>query len=183
LTGGVNFTADFLGLGLVELTVIALLQFFLQVKNFVLESQLVDLVLGLERKNLVVSVLTESGSVVALQIHFLDFINSFTDLTTVNFINAHLVAELLAPDVDIVTENLVLGLEVVVFLESGLASVFQEFYLVLVLTHLGGCGSDSFELLVLLSQLIFEFLLSITQNHQVSEKNKRYKTKFREGFN
>ena len=92
LTCGINFLADTLSLGLVELTVVALLQFFLQVKNFVFKSQFVDFVLGFEGKNLIVSVLTESGSVVALQIHFLDFVNSFADLTTVDFVNAHLVA-------------------------------------------------------------------------------------------
>lgn len=66
-----------------------------------LKRELINLVLRLQRKDLIMSVLAEAGAVISSHIKFLNIINSFVDLTAVAFIHTGLVLKLLAPSVDI----------------------------------------------------------------------------------
>ena len=77
-----------------------------------------------------------------------------------------MVAELLAPDIDFVTKGLILSLKIVKFSESNLNFVLKKFYLVLVVSHLGGGWSDSFKVLVSFLELLTELFLLITEDHK-----------------
>jgi fumarate reductase subunit C len=96
------------GLGLVELAVVTFLEFLLQVKNLVLESELVNLVLSFQGQNLIVGILAETLTIVSIRVEFLDVLNIPTNLTTIGFINALLVVQSLAPRINISPQVLVL---------------------------------------------------------------------------
>jgi len=130
---GVLSSVEALGLGLVEFTFITFIQLFLEVEDLVLECELVDLVLGLEGEDLIVGVLAEALAIVSLLVKLLDVINILVDFTVVTFVDSGLVSELLAPNVDVLSQGLVLGLQVVQSDEGLVTSVFEELDLMLVL--------------------------------------------------
>jgi hypothetical protein len=167
LSAGAVLYFDTFGLGLLEFAVVTLLKLLLQVEDFVLKSELVDIVLSLQGQNLIVGVLAEALAVVSEAIDFLDFVDVFTNFFVVDFINAPLVAELLSPGVNLLAERLILRLELVKLSQSLLASIFEELDLVLVLGHLGSGRSNLLERLLLFTELLSKFLLLVAEDHQV----------------
>lgn len=100
-----------------------------------LEGKLIDLVLSLEGKDLIVSILAEARTVISLGIKLFDVVNSFVDFTAVSLVDTRLVLQLFAPGVDVFPQNLVLGLQSVQLDRTVLATVLKQFYFVLVLAH------------------------------------------------
>lgn len=137
-------------LGLVQLGIVTLLQFLLQVHDLVLKSELIDFVLSFQSKNLVVGVLAETLSVVRLRVQFLDFLHSLVDLAAIALVHTVLVTQLLAPDVDFVAEGLVLRLQVVELVKGLLATVLVQLNFVLFLLELSIGGAVFFDLLAFL---------------------------------
>lgn len=133
LSAGAVLNLDTFGLGLFKLAVIAFLKLLLQVENLVLKSELVNLVLSLEGKDLIVGVLAETLAVVSETVDLLDVVDVLSDLTVVSFVDAPLVAQLLSPGIDLLAERLVLRLEFVKLSESLVTSILEELDLVLVL--------------------------------------------------
>jgi len=124
-----------LSLRLFKLSVVTFVKLFLQVKDLVLEGKLIDLVLSLEGKDLIVSILAEARTVISLGIKLFDVVNSFVDFTAVSLVDTRLVLQLFAPGVDVFPQNLVLGLQSVQLDRTVLATVLKQFYFVLVLAH------------------------------------------------
>jgi hypothetical protein len=124
-------------------------------------------VFAFQSKDLVVGILAEPGTVVGGLAVVLDLSDLLLDLALVVLVDTSLVFELLAPDVDLSAESLVLSLQVVVLLKRGLAAVLQTLDLALVLVGLSSGGTHSVKLLLLLFELFTELLLVVLENHQV----------------
>ena len=116
---------DSLGLGLVEFGVVALGQFLLEVENLVLESKLVDLVLGFQGQDLVVCVLAETLSIVRLLIELFDVVNGLLNFVVVAVVDPDLVSQLLTPDINLLSERLVPRLQIIELGVGFLAPVLQ----------------------------------------------------------
>jgi hypothetical protein len=134
VVGGLNIEA--LSLGLVKLRVVTLGKLLLQIENLVLKGELVNLVLGLQGEDLIISILAEALAVVCRRVQLLNVLNSFVDLARVALVDARLVMQLLAPGVDVLAEGLVLRLQIVQLGGGLLASVLEELDLVLILSRL-----------------------------------------------
>jgi hypothetical protein len=134
VVGGLNIEA--LSLGLVKLRVVTLGKLLLQIENLVLKGELVNLVLGLQGEDLIISILAEALAVVCRRVQLLNVLNSFVDLARVALVDARLVTQLLAPGVDVLAEGLVLRLQIVQLSGGLLASVLEELDLVLILSRL-----------------------------------------------
>jgi len=134
VVGGLNIEA--LSLGLVKLRVVTLGKLLLQIENLVLKGELVNLVLGLQGEDLIISILAEALAVVCRRVQLLNVLNSFVDLARVALVDARLVTQLLAPGVDVLAEGLVLRLQIVQLGGGLLASVLEELDLVLILSRL-----------------------------------------------
>jgi hypothetical protein len=134
VVAGLNIEA--LSLGLVKLRVVTLAKLLLQIENLVLKGELVNLVLGLQGEDLIISILAEALAVVCRRVQLLNVLNSFVDLARVALVDARLVMQLLAPGVDVLAEGLVLRLQIVQLGGGLLASVLEELDLVLILSRL-----------------------------------------------
>ena len=134
VVSGLNIEA--LSLGLVKLRVVTLGKLLLQIENLVLKGELVNLVLGLQGEDLIISILAEALAVVCRRVQLLNVLNSFVDLARVALVDARLVTQLLAPGVDVLAEGLVLRLQIVQLGGGLLASVLEELDLVLILSRL-----------------------------------------------
>lgn len=150
---------------LIELRIITLSKFLLQIENLVLESKLIDLVLCLQGQNLIIGILAEALAIVGLLIEFLDLVNTLGNFAVVSLVNAVLVFQLLAPRVDILSEVTVLSLQIIQSVESFLTSILKKFDLVLITAHLGRSWPNCLQMLTLLLELISELLLLVTQDH------------------
>jgi hypothetical protein len=111
------------GLGLIELAVVTFLKLLLQVKNFVLERELVNLVLSFQGQDLIVCVLAEALAIVSIRIKLLDVVNIPANFTTIYFIYTLLVVQSLTPCIDILPQRFVLWLKFVKLCQSLFASV------------------------------------------------------------
>jgi len=96
-----SFLSDTLRSSLVEIVVVTLLEFALQVKNSDFESLFVFFVLLLKSENLVVSFLTEALSVVGKVVQLLDLLDGVVDFTHVALVDSRLVSKLLSPHVNL----------------------------------------------------------------------------------
>lgn len=132
-----------------------------------LKGELVNLVLCFQSEDLIVGVLAEAGAVKSLLVKFLNVVNGLVDLAVKALVDATLVAQLLSPDVDLVSQDLVLGLEGVQLDGLFLAAVLKHLDLSAVLQVLGGGGTHVFEVALPFSQLFTEFLLLVGQDHKV----------------
>jgi hypothetical protein len=116
---------------------------------------------------LIVSLFTETLSVVRQIIELFDLFNSVVDLTHISLVNSCLVAELLSPNVNLASQNLILCLKIIVFGQGRFQFIFKKLDFMLVLSHLGSCWSDSFEELLLFGKLFSQFFLLVTQDHHM----------------
>ena len=71
-TNSFNLVSHTLALGLIKLTVVAFLKFFLQIKDLVFKCKLVDFVFSFKSKDLIVSVLTKALTIVSSSVCYLD---------------------------------------------------------------------------------------------------------------
>lgn len=108
LSAGAVLNLNTLSLGLLKLAIVTLLELFLQVEDLVLKSELVNLMLSLESKNLVVGVLAEALAIVSASIESSDFLYLLIDLAAVDLVDARLVAKLLTPCINLLSKSLVL---------------------------------------------------------------------------
>ena len=82
----------------------------MQISNLSLKCELVDLVLGLQCKDLVVGLIRTTSSSLRNVAQLLDGFTSLLDLVSVTFIYAVLNVLLLAHDIDVFAESLVVRL-------------------------------------------------------------------------
>jgi hypothetical protein len=163
---GGNFVlcGQVLGASAVEVVVIALLQLLLQVHDAVLEGELVNLVLGFESQDLVVSLLRAARAGLGQVVQLLNGFDSVADLTIITSVDAVLDELLLAHDIDLFAGVLVGRLDVVV-LDQGLVElVLEKLDLGLLLSHLGTAGSVLLETLLLFGQIDEVVLILVLQD-------------------
>lgn len=115
-----SFLSDTFRSSLIEIVVVTLLEFALQVKNSDFESLFVFFVFLLKSKNLVVSFLTEALSVVGKVIQLLNLLDSVVDFTHVALVHSRLVAKLLSPHINLSSKHFILSLQIVVLSQSRL---------------------------------------------------------------
>jgi hypothetical protein len=87
------------------------------------------------------------------------------DLALVALVHAVLVALLLAPDINLLAEGLVIRLEVIELNEGLVELVLEQLDLVLVLSHLSGGGASA-ESSSAFSELILSLFVLVFENHQ-----------------
>jgi hypothetical protein len=122
-----------------------------------------------ERKNLVVSFLTKTLSIISQIVELLDLLHSVSNLTSVALVNSGLVSELLSPDIDLASKHFVLRLQIVEFCQRGVEFVFKKFNLVLVLSHFRRSWSDLLEIFLLFLKLLSKFLFLVAEHHHMSK--------------
>ena len=130
-----------------------------------LKSELVNLVLGLEGEDLIVGVLAETLAIVGRSVQLLDVINGFVDLATVALVDARLVAQLLAPGVNVLTQGFVLRLQVIELSRCLFASVLKKLDFMLIFSRPSSRRSDSLEVLFTLLKLLTQLFLLVAQDH------------------
>ena len=164
---GLTLSFDSFALGGIKLGVVALSKLLLEVEDLVLESEFVNFVLCLKCKNLIVGILAEAGAVICLLIKFLNLINSLIDLTTVAFVHTGLVSELLAPDVNVFSQQLVLRLKSVELDSGVLASIFEKVDFMLVFSHLRGGWTNGLQVTFLFFELFAQLFFLVGKYHKV----------------
>jgi hypothetical protein len=130
----------------------------------VLEGELVNLVLGFESQDLVVSLLRAARAGLGQVVQLLNGFDSVADLTIITSVDAVLDELLLAHDIDLFAGVLVGRLDVVV-LDQGLVElVLEKLDLGLLLSHLGTAGSVLLETLLLFGQIDEVVLILVLQD-------------------
>ena len=175
----VDLLSNTLGFRLLKLRVVAFSKLLLQNLNFAFKCLLVFSVFAFQSEDLVVGILAEPGAVVGGLAVVLDLTDLLLDLTLVVLVDTRLVFQLLAPDVDLPAESLVLSLQVVVLLQGSLATVLQTLDLTLVLVCLGSGGTDSLKLLLFFFELFTQLLLVVLEDHQVPIQTNGYEIQTR----
>ena len=89
------------------LYLVLVLELLLQISNFSLKCELIDLVLGFQGEDLIVGLIGTTSSSLSDVAQFLDGFTGLLDLVSVTFINAGLNILLLAHDVNVFAETLV----------------------------------------------------------------------------
>lgn len=77
-----------------------------------LKSELINLVLGFQSQDLIISILTETLSIISSSVKFLNVINSFPNFAVIAPIHSALVLKLLPPSVNVFSQTLVLRGEI-----------------------------------------------------------------------
>ena len=119
----------------------------------------------LKRQDLVVGLLRDALALVGRVVELLDMLDGGGDLTLVALVHAVLVTLLLAPDINLLAEGLVIRLEVIELNEGLVELVLEQLDLVLVLSHLSG-GWASAESSSAFSELILSLFVLVFENHQ-----------------
>ena len=92
------------------MVIVLFLQLILEIHDLVLEVELVDVVLCLQGKDLVLSLLRASLAGLGQVVELLDTINDGPDLAVISVVNLILHILLLAADINLLTKTLVLTL-------------------------------------------------------------------------
>jgi len=87
-----GFDINTLSFGSINFWVVTLSKFFLKIENFVLKSEFINLVLSFQGKNLVICVLTESLTIIRLQVKLLDIVDGLANLAVETLIYAALIS-------------------------------------------------------------------------------------------
>jgi len=142
LSGGRDGSLGFLTVGLLLFILITLLEFLLEFHNFLLEDELIRLMLRLKSQDLVVSLFRVTLSEHNLTVHLFAVLSNVLDLAVVAFVDPFLFLLLLTHDINLTTELFVLSLEVRVLDKSFIELVLIGFDVVHIVLHLGRGRAD-----------------------------------------
>lgn len=163
---GVSWSSCSLALCLLELCVILLSQFLLQLFDTILELVLLLLILGFQGKNLIVEFLRHSLTIVRYMIQLEGLVSNLLHFLVVVVVHALLVLLLLAHHIDLVSQALVLRLQLVQILVVLIELVLKHLNLGGVLLDLGCRWSLPLEMLLFLVQLGQCLLVGVLQDHE-----------------
>jgi hypothetical protein len=121
---------------------------------------------GLECEDLIVGLLRDSLSLIGCPIEVLGLLIGNLDILSIDLVNSNLVPHLLPHDIDLLSEGLILRLEIVILDQMLVKLILHGLDRVCILDHLGRWRPHNLQLRLLLRQLVASLLVLVLQDHQ-----------------
>ena len=141
----------------------------MEILDFGLESELFVFVFSFQSEDLIVGLFGNSLALIGGSVEPLCFLVGGLDVFAVTGVNTILISHFLSHDIDLLSEHLILSLQIVVIFQIFIKLVFHDFDQGGVFLDFGGSWSDLFEVFLLFNELIASLLVLILKNHKTSK--------------